>query len=66
MIAVSTRAAVHSLSVGDPQVRDVLMRGRTLLDGLEPLVLEHPSDDVRRAFAQAREEVGSLDRQLGT
>ena len=61
VISVSTRAAVNSLGSGDPQVRGVLERGRWLLDGLEPLVLEHGSADVKLALSEAREEITSMD-----
>jgi hypothetical protein len=60
VIRVSTRAAVRSLKPDDPQVPEVMQRGRLLLDRLEPLVLEQESDEVRRAFAQAREELDSV------
>jgi hypothetical protein len=60
VISVSTRAAVHSLG-DDPQVRDVLKRGQSLLDGLEPLVLDLGSDEVSQAFADARAEIESMD-----
>lgn len=63
VISVSTRAAVHTLRAGDPQVNAVLKRGRSLLDELEPLVLEHGSDEVRQALAEAREGLASLDGQ---
>lgn len=63
VISVSTRAAVHTLGDGDPQVSAVLKRGGSLLDELEPLVLEHGSDEVRQAFAEAREALASLDGQ---
>jgi len=36
VITVSARAAVHSLGPTDPQVADVVARGRRLLDGLAP------------------------------
>ena len=61
VISVSTRAAVQSLGSRDPQVRDVVLRGRSLLDGLEPLVREHGSADVRRALSEARAELASMD-----
>ncbi|MGQ0607079.1 MAG: hypothetical protein ACT4OQ_01255 [Chloroflexota bacterium] len=63
VISVSTRAAVNSLGSDDPQVRDVLKRGQSLLDGLEPFVLDGASDDVRREFAEARAELVSMDGQ---
>lgn len=59
-ITVSTRAAVRSLKPDDPQVPEVVERGRSLLDRLEPHVLEDASDEVRLAFAQAREELDSI------
>ena len=59
VITVSTRAAVRSLKPGDPQVSEVLERGRLLLDRLEQPVLDHESDEVRLAFAQARNELES-------
>jgi len=61
VITVSARAAVHSLGPTDPQVADVVARGRRLLDGLAPLVLEHGSDEVKLALARAREEFASVD-----
>ena len=60
VISVSTRTAVRSLKPDDPQVPEVVERGRLLLDRLEPQVLEHESDEVRLAFAQAREELDSV------
>lgn len=59
VISVSTRAAVRSLKADDPQVADVVERGRSLLDRLEPQVHEHASDEVRLAFDQARVELDS-------
>lgn len=59
VIRVSTRAAVRSLKVDDPQVAEVVERGRSLLDRLEPQVQEHAGDEVRLAFDQAREELDS-------
>ena len=60
VITVSTRAAVRSLKPDDPQLREVVERGRLLLERLEPLVLEDKSDEVRAAFAQALEELDSV------
>lgn len=61
VISVSTRAAVDSLHADDSQIGEVLQRGRWLLDGLEPVVLEHGSDGVKQEFQQAREELASMD-----
>lgn len=63
VISVSTRAAVHSLGPASPQIHRVVERGNRLLDSLEPLILEQGSDDVRRAFTQAREDLVSMDGQ---
>ena len=60
VIAVSTRAAVRSLKPDDPQLPEVVERGRLLLERLEPLVLDDRSDEVRLAFAQARAELDSV------
>jgi hypothetical protein len=60
VITVSTRAAVRSLGAADAQVPDVVARGQSLLDRLEADVGEHPSNEVRLAFAQAREELESV------
>ena len=60
VITVSTRAAVRSLKPDDPQVPEVVERGRLLLERLEPLVLEDNSDEVGLAFAQARAELDSV------
>jgi hypothetical protein len=59
VITVSTRAAVRSLKPDDPQVPEVLERARLLLGRLEQPVLDHESDEVRLAFAQARKELES-------
>ena len=59
VITVSTRAAVRSLKPDDPQSSEVLERGRVLLDRLEQSVLDDESDEVRQAFAQARDELES-------
>jgi hypothetical protein len=61
VIAESTRAAVRSLKPGDPQAAEVLERGRMLLERLEPLVLDHESNEVKVAFAQARAELDSVE-----
>ena len=59
VITVSTRAAVRSLKPDDPQVPEVMQRGRVLLERLEPHVLAHDSEEVRLAFAHARSELES-------
>lgn len=61
VVSVSTRAAVHSLNSDDFQIGEVLRRGQWLLDGLEPVVLEHGSDEVRQELQQAREDLASMD-----
>lgn len=61
VITESTRAAVRSLKSDDPQVSEVMERGRLLLERLEPLVLEQESDEVRVAFAQARAELDPVE-----
>jgi hypothetical protein len=64
VITVSTRAAVRSLKTEDPQVQDVLERGRFLLERLEQHAIDHESEEVRLAFGQAREELESTgDRE---
>ena len=60
VITVSTRAAVRSLGSANAQVPEVIARGLSLLDQLEPDVREHQSDEVRLAFAQARAELDSM------
>ena len=60
VITVSTRAAVRSLGAANAQVPDVVARGQSLLDRLEPNVREHQSDEVRLAFARARTELESM------
>jgi len=60
VITESTRAAVRSLKPDDPQVSEVVERGRLLLQRLEPMVLEHESDEVKAAFAQALAELDSM------
>jgi hypothetical protein len=59
VVTVSTRAAVRSLKPDDPQVQAVLERGRFLLGRLEGHAIDHESEEVRLAFAQAREELDS-------
>ncbi len=59
VITVSTRAAIRSLKPGDPQVPEVVERGRALLERLEPQVIALESEEVRLAFAQARDELES-------
>lgn len=61
VIRVSTRAAVHSLGRGDPQVADVVARGRWLLDDLAQAVSEHGTNDLRTELERAREELDGLD-----
>jgi hypothetical protein len=61
VIRVSTRAAVRSLKPDDPQVQEVVERGRLLLDRLEQHVIDHESEEIRLAFAQARSELESAD-----
>ena len=61
VITVSTRAAIRSLKPGDPQVPEVLERGRVLLERLEEHALAHENEEVRLAFAQARRELESAD-----
>jgi hypothetical protein len=59
VITVSTRAAIRSLKPGDPQVPEVMERGRVLLERLESHALTHEDEEVRLAFAQARSELES-------
>ncbi|MGI8830622.1 MAG: hypothetical protein ACR2I5_12730 [Candidatus Limnocylindria bacterium] len=60
VIVVSTRAALRSLGLDDPQADEVLERGRTLLAGLERA--ETVSEDgARDAFVRAREELDALE-----
>lgn len=61
VIRVSTRAAVRSLGRGDPQVANVVARGRWLLDDLAPAVSEHGTDDLRKDLDRARAELDALD-----
>ncbi|MDQ3149724.1 MAG: hypothetical protein M3Q38_07375 [Chloroflexota bacterium] len=61
VIAVSTRAAVHSLKPADPQVARVVQRGLSLLERLAPVVLEHGSGAVKLTFEQTCLELASLD-----
>jgi hypothetical protein len=60
VITESTRAAVRSLKPDDTQLSEVVERGRLLLGRLEPLVLEHDSEEVASAFARARSDLDSL------
>ncbi|MEO6577770.1 MAG: hypothetical protein ABIO99_02595 [Candidatus Limnocylindria bacterium] len=62
VIVVSTRAALRSLAVDDPQAFDVLERGRTLLAGLERAEAAD-ENGARDGFAQAREELDALERR---
>lgn len=60
VIVVSTRAALRSLGLDDPQADEVLERGRTLLAGLERA--ETVSEDgARDAFVRARQELDALE-----
>jgi hypothetical protein len=61
VIVVSTRAAVHSLGSDDPQVAEVVERGKWLLEGLAEQVDYGSSDGVRAVIDQAREELASLN-----
>jgi hypothetical protein len=61
VIRVSTRAAVHSLGRGDPQVADVVARGLWLLDDLASAVSEHGADDLRKDLDRARAELDGLN-----
>ncbi len=61
VIRVSTRAAVRSLGPGDPQLADVVARGRWLLDDLAPAVTEHGTDDLWTDLNRARAELDGLD-----
>ncbi|MGH2402698.1 MAG: hypothetical protein ACRDE6_08285 [Candidatus Limnocylindria bacterium] len=61
VIRVSTRAAVHSLGPTDPQVADVVARGRWLLDDLARAVIEQGTDELRVDLEQARAELDWLD-----
>lgn len=61
VIAVSTRAAVRSMKPDDPQVPEVIQRGRALLDTLATGVLDGGGDGVKLAFERAREEVAALE-----
>lgn len=63
VITVSTRAAVRSLGAAHPHLPGVVGRGRSLLDCLAPHIVEHPSDEVRLAFNQARAELESMGRE---
>jgi hypothetical protein len=63
VITVSTRAAVRSLGAAHPELPEVVVRSRSLLDRLEPQVAEHTSDEVRAAFNQARAELESMSRE---
>ena len=61
VVLVSTRAAVRSLRPSDPQCRDVLARGLSLLDDLER---ETPSTDGRgmsERLAAARAELLAIE-----
>ena len=60
VILVSTRAAVHSLGARDPQVPDVVERGRWLLDALASDVPHVHTNGVRQAFERARAELAAL------
>jgi chitinase len=60
VIRVSTRAAVHSLGRADPQVADVVARGRWLLDDLARAVIEQGTDELRADLEQARAELDGL------
>ena len=60
VIAVSTRAAVHSLKPADPQVARVVQRGLSLLERIAPTVLEHGSGPVKLVFDDACLELAAL------
>lgn len=60
VVLVSTRVAVRSLPPGNGQVSDVLQRGLQLLEGLEPEVLQHGSDETQERLVKARAELISL------
>jgi hypothetical protein len=60
VITVSTRAAVRSLGPDDPQVPEVVERGRSLLDELAPEVQEHGNAEAREALDRARTEIRAL------
>ena len=61
VIVVSTRAAAQSLGPDDPQVAEVVERGKLLLEGLAEQVDYGSSDGVRAVIDQAREELTSLN-----
>ena len=61
VIVVSTRAAVHSLGPHDPQVAEVVERGKWLLEGLAEQVGYGSSDGAGAVIDQAREELASLN-----
>ncbi len=64
VITVSTRAAVHSLGPDNPQVPDVVDRGRSLLDELAPAVKEHGNSDAHEALQRARAQLEALQPDL--
>ena len=57
----STRAAARSLGNDRAPLGGVLVRGRGLLDQMEPDIQRDGSAAVREAFTRAREELDGLD-----
>jgi hypothetical protein len=61
VITVSTRAAVHSLGPDNPQVPEVVERGRSLLNELAPAVKKHGNNQASEALERAREQLEKLE-----